>query len=224
MCEVQKSSWIERKTGFTNTEAGIAALCLFAVLFVRMFLFAPMTIRGASMEPTLHTDEHYVMTKMGVILQPEDLKRGDIAIIEVDWNRLLAVTPKYEIFKIPIFENFGDRELFVKRVIGLPGEHVKILAGKVYINGQPLEEPYIHSAKYDLVTKKEDPSLKKTKIMTTKLTPQEYQMEYLLKYQDYEVQLKDDEFFILGDNRLDSMDSRSLGAIPAKRIYGRMIQ
>ena len=80
---------------------------------------------------------------------------------------------------------------FVKRVIGLPGELVEIREGKVYVNGRLLEEPYLSQ---------------KNNRSTLNYPPKRVDEHY---------------YFVLGDNRDNSLDSRSWGLVPAKYIYGR---
>lgn len=83
---------------------------------------------------------------------------------------------------------------YIKRIIGLPGESVEILGGSIYINGQIIEEDYI------------DPN---DIIRTNSVKP------------EFKTVLKDSEFFVLGDNRNNSKDSRIIGPIPREKIVGR---
>lgn len=80
---------------------------------------------------------------------------------------------------------------FVKRLIGFPGETVEVKDGKVYINGVELNEPYL------------DPEKNRSRIA---LAP---------------VQVKNHTYYVLGDNRDGSLDSRIWGMVPAKYVYGR---
>ena len=83
-------------------------------------------------------------------------------------------------------------QYFVKRLIGLPGDTVSIEEGVVHINGQPLDEPYLDPAH----------------------TRRRRSME--------PVTLGEDEYFVLGDNRDSSNDSRSIGPIPRRMLVGRV--
>jgi len=97
---------------------------------------------------------------------------------------------------VPENPEYNDNEL-IKRVIGLPGETVDIQNGAVLINGTPLEEPEISQ---DTVQKPEGPG-----VPTFPLT------------------LGPNEYFVLGDNRGDSLDSRNFGVVHRSDIAGRVI-
>jgi len=92
-------------------------------LLINMFLAQATRVYGQSMEPNLHTDQRLVVEKIsyGQWLHLRSPQRGDIVVIRVRDNP----------------------ELLIKRVIGLPGDHVEIHNGQVSINGVPLDEPYV---------------------------------------------------------------------------------
>lgn len=92
------------------------------VLVVRVVMDTVLpryVVDGASMEPNLHTSERLIVDRLTMLLGGPD--RGDVVVLH---------SPR-------------DEELLVKRVIGLPGETVTIHNGRVYINGELLQEPYI---------------------------------------------------------------------------------
>lgn len=86
---------------------------------------------------------------------------------------------------------------YIKRIIGVPGDTLEIKEGKVFINSKAINEPYLPQ---DLPTFMDG-------------NPDE----------TYKVTLKKDEFFVLGDNRPDSRDSRYIGIIPKSYIIGRVV-
>lgn len=88
-------------------------------LLIHVFLAQATRVYGQSMEPNLHTDMRLVVEKLSYKLHGPE--RGDIVV--------LRLRP--------------DDELLIKRVIGLPGDEVAIHDGQVYINGEPLDEPYL---------------------------------------------------------------------------------
>lgn len=92
---------------------------------------------------------------------------------------------------VDIFDWYGDtkKECINKRIVGLPGETVEIIDDVVYINGQPLDEPYKYT-----------------------------EGEGLIGTTWPAITLGEDEYFVMGDNRRASVDSRSLGPVKAKYI------
>lgn len=92
---------------------------------------------------------------------------------------------------IVVAKDYKDKILIIKRVVGLPGEKVDVIKDKVYINGRELEEPYLEN-KY----KKEDDCIGN-------------------------MRLENDEYFLMGDNRAGSVDSRDLGPFKRDDIIGR---
>ncbi len=99
-------------------ETVIPALVI--ALVIQLFLAQATRVYGQSMEPNLHTDQRLVVEKVSYRLHAP--RRGDVVVLHLP-----------------------DRgsELLIKRVIGLPGETVEIRNGTVYINGEPLDEPYV---------------------------------------------------------------------------------
>lgn len=137
---------------------------LIAVL-LNLFIIQPTKVRGQSMEPTLHSNEYLLVEKISFRLRAP--RRGDVIV-----------------FKYPR----NETENFIKRVIAVPGETVEIVAGRVYIDGRPLGEPYLLQLPRE--------SMPPTRIPEGKL-------------------------FVLGDNRLNSTDSRAFGMVTMDEIVGR---
>lgn len=148
----------------------IVALAI--VLTVRTFLFAPYNVEGASMEPTLHNNEKIFVNKFSSV---ESITRGDIVIIE------------------------GSSVNYVKRVIGLPGDEVKMENDQLFINGQVFDEIYLENNREVAE-----------------------QMGTLLTEDFGPITVPENEYFVMGDNRLVSMDSRNgLGLISKETIVGK---
>ncbi|MCD6519839.1 MAG: signal peptidase I [Anaerolineae bacterium] len=93
------------------------------VLVVNIFLAQATRVEGQSMEPNLHSNERLIIEKVSYHFHPP--RRGDIIVLR---------------------RPYGSSEPLIKRVIGLPGEVVEIKNGRVYINGKPLDEPYLNQA------------------------------------------------------------------------------
>lgn len=132
------------------------------VVIIRTYIITPVKVVGSSMVPTLEDKELLL------------LKKYD---------------HKYERFEIVVF-NYGASKL-VKRVIGLPGEHVKYENNKLYINNELIEEDFI--------------SVKTT--------------DFDLKQIGYDI-IPEGYYFVVGDNRNNSKDSRMIGLISADDILG----
>jgi signal peptidase I len=88
-------------------------------VLINLFLAQATRVYGSSMEPNLHTDQRLVVEKVSYRLHAP--RRGDVVVLRPE----------------------RGPELLIKRVIGLPGETLKIEKGLVYINGKPIEEPYL---------------------------------------------------------------------------------
>ncbi|EGB14336.1 signal peptidase I [Pseudodesulfovibrio mercurii] len=137
---------------------------------VKGWFFMAYQVPSASMLPTIRVGDHFMVE----VLEPGDaLERGEIVI-----------------FSLP---ETNGRD-FVKRVVGLPGETVEIRERKVFIDGTPLNEPYVFHSKEDFLP---------------------------LRDTFGPVVLGPDEYFLMGDNREDSYDSRWLGPVRRERITGR---
>lgn len=100
-------------------------LALVIVTIIHTFAFNLSTVKGHSMEPTLQDREWLFINKFGYVIGSP--KRGDIVILK---------DPE---------EKLGFRQYLVKRVVALPGERVEISGQRLYVNGEPLSEPYTDS-------------------------------------------------------------------------------
>ena len=174
-------------------------------LLVRYYIGTPTVVESTSMDPTLHEGQRLWVSKWGKTTQkmPE---RGQIITFEqpsqtqdLDKSNLIA---KYENEPQGIWEKFAynvleiNKTIYIKRVIALPGEHVQIKDGYVYINGQKLQEDYL------------SPNVV-TEMGTTGV------------YDDFTV--PENTVFALGDNRQHSLDCRAFGCIPLEKIEGTLV-
>ncbi|MGN1298901.1 MAG: signal peptidase I [Candidatus Scatovivens sp.] len=175
-----------------------------ALLF-RYFILTPTVVKQRSMFPTLKENQRLILNRTYRITGLS-LKRGDIVTFEApseDYLKLEAdqsnPIAKYNNEPTSAFGKFVyytleiTKKSYIKRVIGLEGEHVKIENGKVYINGQELEEEYLSD---DVVTTSD--------IFYDFVVPEGY-------------------VFCMGDNRSYSKDCRELGCIPKEKIEGIVV-
>ena len=121
-----KPDW--KKTLIEN--ARLVAIALTIAIFVRFFIAEPRFIPSPSMVPTLAVGDRLLIEKVSYHLHPPT--QGDIVVFEPP----------------PQLQAYGYRtsQAFIKRVIGLPGQQVRVSQGKVYVNGKPLAENYILEA------------------------------------------------------------------------------
>lgn len=157
-----------------NTAWELIKLIAYSFTFafiIKIFIFSPFVVEGASMQPTLHNEDHLFVNK--VALQLSDVHRGDIVIIKKEND------PKY----------------YVKRVIGLNGEKIEIKDGILNVNGKSIKENYLNKELKD-----------------------EYK-----KYLQYDqVTVPKNSYFVMGDNRFNSKDSRNgLDYIKESEIVGK---
>ena len=172
------------------TESIVIAVIL--ALFVRTWIVQAFKIPTGSMENNLLIGDHLLVNKfifgptassVGRTLLPvRDIRRGDVIV-----------------FKYP---DEPDRD-FIKRVIGLPGETLELRAKKVYIDGQPLDEPYVHFL---------EPASDSQE--TTSFDVRE-------RYGP--VRVPEGQYFVMGDNRDNSQDSRYWGFLPRHYVKGRAL-
>ncbi|MBJ7602659.1 MAG: signal peptidase I [Candidatus Dormibacteraeota bacterium] len=154
-------------------QVGLLALGLYLVIH---FVVQPVHVLGSSMYPTLKDQDYVIAVTVGYRFQPP--QRGDIVIMRDPYDR---------------------SKDFIKRVVGLPGDRFLMKAGRVYINGQAVNEAYVN----------QEPE---TQFPDYPVPPDRDQQGR---------QLGPDEFFVLGDNRNRSNDSRYFGPVKRDQIEGR---
>jgi signal peptidase I len=152
---------------------------LMAAVLIVVFVVQPVKVEGTSMLPHLHDGERIFVDKLIYYHLPRlekygwpRLDRGDIVVF---W-----------------FPNDPEKS-YVKRIIGLPGETVEVRGGRIFINGEELDEAY--------------------------LDPQ----RNLSRRSNPPVRVIEHHYFVMGDNRDNSSDSRYWGLVPEKYIYGKAL-
>jgi signal peptidase I len=137
--------------------------------FIIIFLYQPVKVEGTSMMPSLDDQERIFVNKFVYRIEP--IQRGDIVV-----------------FRYPR----DTSKSYIKRVIGLAGDHIRIDGGLVYVNDRPLDEDYVPAAFTD-----------------NRSYP--------------EAVVPPDSFFVLGDHRSMSNDSRDFGSVKETFIYGKAV-
>jgi signal peptidase I len=167
-------------------------IAVILALFVRTWVVQAFKIPTGSMENNLLIGDHLLVNKFvsgpaptgfeRTLLPVRDPRRGEVVV-----------------FKYP---NEPERD-FIKRVIGLPGDTVELRNKKVYINGQPLDEPYVHFL---------EPASESQEVTS-----------FDVRERYGPVQVPANQYFVMGDNRDNSQDSRYWGFLPRDYIKGRAL-
>jgi signal peptidase I len=185
---------------------GIAEWTITAILFVFLIttLVQGFVIPTVSMEDTLLRGDHLLVDKLsyappGVVsaylLPYREVRRGDIIV-----------------FRWPI----DTRQTYVKRVIGLPGDRLRVVNKVVYLNGKPLAEPYaVHKTAYVDSYRDNFPGDPNVRLPDPALQMLERNVK------NGEVVVPDNDYFAMGDNRDNSADSRYWGFVPRENIIGK---
>ena len=142
-------------------ELWIYILVIIIVILIKIFIFTPIRVNGPSMNETLEDKDIMILDEISYRFSSID--RFDIVVV------------KYK------------NKHIIKRVIGLPGEKVKYIDNKLYINDKYIKENFSHKKTNDFD----------------------------------EIVVPDGEYFVLGDNRINSVDSRIIGTIPKSKIKGK---
>ena len=151
----------------------ILLISLLIIIPIRYYIIQPFSVKGVSMEPNFQNGDYLLVDELSYHLRPP--QRGEVVV-----------------FRFPR----EPHEFFIKRIIGLPGETVKIVKNQIFIynkkhpNGFQLKESY--------------------------LPPEPFLGNQTVK-------LKQNEYFVMGDNRSHSYDSRAWGPMVRKYLIGRVL-
>lgn len=165
-----KTSLKEHFVDFFQTLVVFAAIATVIYLFIAQ----PHKVSGLSMFPNFHDGDYIITDKVSYRLGPP--QRGDIVV-----------------FKNPLNES----QHFIKRVMGLPGETIKVQAGHLYINNKLVDEPYLKSG-----------------VITN-------QGSFLKE--GVNVTIPEGSYAVIGDNRQFSSDTREWGLLPKEKIIGKVL-
>jgi len=148
-----------------------AAIAIIIVIPIRVFIAQPFIVNGSSMVPTFEDGDYLIVDEISYRFNNPE--RGDVVV-----------------FRYPN----DPSKFFIKRIIGLPGETLKIVGSKVSIRHNKTEDEELYES-------------------------------YVVypAQNNIEITLNDDEFFVMGDNRAQSSDSRSWGPMPKKFLVGRAL-
>ena len=146
------------------TRRGLRVLVLTLGLYLLVFNLS--VVRGSSMAPGIHDGDRILIGQWSYVFG--EIERGDVVVMRYPMD------PRLD---------------YIKRIIGLPGDEIRMSGGGVWVNGKRLEEPYVGTLDSDLH-------------FYTRVRPEHY--------------------FVLGDNRPHSSDSREFGQVPREMVKGRV--
>jgi len=168
-------------------------LAVVITVLIKNLLFSTTIVRKESMVPTLQDGDILFVNRLSQVTK-EPLKRGDIVVLEAPLGDVEGSDIAYydEDTFLEKFIKLFKKTLYIKRVIGLPGEVIKIEGDEVSINGEVLDEEYTNPDN-----------------------------RMLLNIYDQQIDIPEGYVFCIGDNRGASMDSRYFGLIPIEKIEGK---
>lgn len=180
-------------------------IALVLAIAFRYFIGTPTVVKQPSMYDTLE-EGHRLWLNRWVRTVNGDYNRGEIVTFEAPSEPIVSLeradnnNPKAIYNEDPkgIFSKFTyyvleiNKTSYIKRIIGVAGDHVKIEEGKVYLNGEELEEPYL-----------DEETVTDGGVYTDIIVPEGY-------------------VFVMGDNRAHSTDSRAFGCVPIERLESRV--
>jgi signal peptidase I len=169
----------------------IFLLAFLIIVPIRIFLFQPFFVQGASMEPNFEDNEYLIITELGY--KQTEVKIGS--------NKIFKVNSFKDIERqtVLVFRYPNDRnKYFIKRVIGLPNERVEIKNGVVKIYNRENPNGFI-------------------------LDESAYLAKTVETMGDLSMQLNEDQYFVMGDNRRFSSDSRAWGPISKADVIGKVL-
>lgn len=162
-------------------------------LTIRSYAFATTEVKQCSMQSTLFEGQRLIENKIEYYYSHP--KRGDIVIIDQKAEKgvLKTFVLNTKEFIDGFYKKETDQKLrLIKRVIGVPGDEIDIREGKVYINGDSYNEPYVKGITFPNNTY-------------------------------FPIIVPDKKYFVMGDNRENSMDSRDIGLIGSDQIEGKAV-
>ena len=187
--ETSKSKKKLKKKSVFREYAEAAAIAVILALFIRTFVIQAFKIPSGSMIPTLLVGDHILVNKF---IYGIKLPFANKTIVPIS-------TPQRDDVIVFIFPQDKSKD-FIKRVIGLPGEILKMVDRKIYINGKLYDDKY---------------GVYKDSLGQRRLTP--------LKSSSGPISIPEDHLFFMGDNRDNSHDSRFWGFVPIESVRGKAL-
>lgn len=176
---------------------------LFVVFVLRSFLVEPFQIPSSSMVPTLQVGDYILVNKYTYGIRLPVLRTKVVSLNEPERGDVMVFFPPHQ-----------NDTYYIKRVVGLPGDTVAYRNKRLFVNGEPVPREELAvmpegSARYQ--------------VSMEQLEDANHLMQVNLRRPaaDFEVQVKPGHYFMMGDNRDNSSDSRIWGQVPERDIVGR---
>lgn len=168
---------------------------------IQRYIFASVSISGSSMAPTLQNGENMFMYRLG------DVQRFDVVVLN---------SPDYAL------DQNGQRKVYIKRVIGMPGDTLEYKNDTLYINGEAYQEDYLNTTRQSLAGKAlmADRTLEKILADVRLRYPNLPEENTTLAKQNGKKVIPEGYYFVLGDNRLNSHDGDDFGLASGKMLQG----
>ncbi len=194
--------WIRTDRGAIEYTASLAPV-LGIVLVLRSFIIEPFQIPSSSMVPTLQRGDFIVVNKWVYGLRLPVLRNLVVPISEPQRGDVMVFFPPHE------------ERYFIKRVIGLPGDKVSVVNGQLFINGERMEQSDAQPVAGDLRSGRFSEDLNGYQ------HPIQRRLQPGRLSQNFHDIVPAGHYFMMGDNRDNSSDSRVWGPVPAERIVGK---
>ena len=200
--------WLANRWVFKHREGPIEFMASLAavlgiVLLLRTFIFEPFQIPSKSMVPTLRVGDFILVSKSAYGLRLPVVRYKIFDLGSPERGDVVVFFPPHE------------ERYFIKRLVGLPGDEVRVVAGVVYINGEKMPQMAIDD------TPDDDRSV----IMREQLKGTSHQIQKRLSPTrlslNFTAVVPEGHYFMMGDNRDNSSDSRVWGPVPVDRIVGK---
>lgn len=201
---VRQQHGLDRRGGWLSSAQSLAGTVVIAV-FVITFIVQAFQIPSESMEDTLLIGDYLLVDKVhyaipggwGQMLPYSAIQRGEIIV-----------------FRYPVHPS----QHFVKRVIALPGDHVRLVSKQVWVNGKPVAEGYVVFRSPVRDHYRDDfPDLN----YLSANVEARWWLKLRALVHGGELVVPPDQYFVLGDNRDESLDSRYWGLVPRQNVIGR---
>ncbi len=178
---------------------------LFIVFVLRSFLYEPFQIPSSSMEPTLEIGDFILVNKYSYGLRLPVIGTKMIPVGQPERGDVMVFFPP------------NDPRYFIKRVIGLPGDKIQITNNRLIINGVAADQKLISALPSDRpFTLLEEDLLGTEHVIRTRVPPTFYGREG-------EWTVPEGHYFMMGDNRDNSLDSREWGFVPEANVVGKAV-